>query len=173
MGWQERCAALEVLLGNHEASMLAALSGEPRWLDAWLGFGGRETLISYGVPAGLLDIGTPGEIAEAMLHHIPDAHRRWLDGLPLSLSSGDYFFAHAGVRPGVALDAQDPEDLLWIRGDFLSSRADLGAVVIHGHSVRPQVEEKPNRIGIDTGAYATGKLTAIGLEGTERWFLQT
>ena len=87
--------------------------------------------------------------------------------------SGDYLFVHAGVRPKVALDAQKASDLRWIREPFLSSTADHGAVVVHGHTITDAVEDRGNRIGIDTGAYASGRLTVLGVEGTERWFLTT
>jgi serine/threonine protein phosphatase 1 len=88
------------------------------------------------------------------------------------LQFGDYFFTHAGIRPGVSLEEQDRQDLRWIRSPFLESEEDYGVVVVHGHTVRNEVEMRLNRIGIDTGAYATGVLTALGLEGTERWLIQ-
>src|SRR3546814_343264 len=104
---------------------------------------------------------------------VPHGVLMWIRSLPLSRRIGDYLFVHADVRPGVPLDQQDPADLRWIRRDFLDSEEDHGAIVVHGHSVRPEVEIHPNRIGIDTGAYASGRLTALGLEGSERWILQT
>ena len=104
---------------------------------------------------------------------VPAAHLRLLQDLELMVTLGDYAFVHAGVRPGIALDDQDEKDLRWIRGDFIDSAADFGAVVVHGHTIRDEVEERANRIGIDTGAYASGRLTAIGLEGTDRWYLST
>lgn len=173
MGWSEGFARLEVLLGNHEASMLAACRGDTRLTSSWLTYGGRETLLSYGVPPGLLAIGSDEELAAAAQGHIPQDHRDWLDARPLSIINGDYWFVHAGIMPGVALDDQDARDLLWIRDEFLDSDVDHGGVVIHGHSISEEVEERPNRIGIDTGAYASGRLTALGLEGEERWYLQT
>src|SRR3546814_15814378 len=90
----------------------------------------------------------------------------------MSRRIGDYLFVHAGVRPGVPLDEQDPVDMRWIRREFLESEADHGAVVVHGHSIRPEVQMCPNRIGIDTGAYASDRLTAIGLDGARRWVIQ-
>ncbi|MGP1282303.1 MAG: metallophosphoesterase [Parasphingopyxis sp.] len=171
--WSAGFAAMEVLLGNHEASLLAVLEGETRWLDSWLGYGGRETLASYGVPADMLDIAESAEIAHAVRSHIPESHAAWLKARPLSLRRGDYLFAHAGIRPGRDLDAQDAKDLLWIRSEFLDSEADHGAVIVHGHSIAPQPETRHNRIGIDTGAYFSDTLTALCLEGRERRFIQS
>jgi serine/threonine protein phosphatase 1 len=90
-----------------------------------------------------------------------------------NLRIGDYYFVHAGIRPEIALDKQTDDDRLWIRDEFLESRKRHGAIIVHGHSIKPEVEERPNRIGLDTGAYATGRLTAVGLEGSNRWFLST
>ncbi|QLC25481.1 serine/threonine protein phosphatase [Parasphingopyxis algicola] len=173
LSWSAGFADMEVLLGNHEASMLAVLAGETRWLDSWLGYGGRETLASYGVPSDLLDMGASADIARAVQSHIPDSHAQWLKDRPLSLRRGDYLFAHAGIRPGRALAAQEARDLLWIRSEFLDSEDDHGAVVVHGHSITPQPEERHNRIGIDTGAYFSDTLTALCLEGGERRFIQS
>jgi serine/threonine protein phosphatase 1 len=101
------------------------------------------------------------------------SHRRFLDRLRLVHREGDYLFVHAGIRPGRPLDAQDPEDLLWIRGEFLFSELDHGAVIVHGHTISDEPQIRPNRIGIDTGAFVTGRLTALALEGTRRDILQT
>jgi len=173
MGWDERFASLEGLLGNHEASMLAACRGDTRWTSNWLTYGGRETLLSYGVPPGLIAIGSDEELAAAARAYIPQSHRDWLDERPLSVVIGDYWFVHAGISPGTPLEEQETRDLLWIRDEFLDNDADHGGVVVHGHSISEEVEERPNRIGLDTGAYASGRLTALGLEGEERWYLQT
>ena len=102
----------------------------------------------------------------------PDAHRAFLDRLSLTLTVGDYLFAHAGVRPGVPLDAQADRDLIWIRYDFLESDADFGKVVVHGHTPSETPEARKNRINVDTGVYFTGVLTAVRLEGETRRFLQ-
>ncbi len=104
---------------------------------------------------------------------VPDTHRAFLEDMADSVTFGDYLLVHAGIRPGIALDAQSRRDLRWIRGPFLDAREDLGFTVVHGHTISEQVEVRPNRIGIDTGAYATGVLTALVLEGTSRSFLQT
>ena len=103
---------------------------------------------------------------------MPEAHRAFLDGLALSHIEGGYFFVHAGIRPGVPLDRQAENELLWIREPFLGSTANHGKVVVHGHSVAREPESLANRIGIDTGACFGGKLTALVLEGGKRRFLQ-
>jgi serine/threonine protein phosphatase 1 len=156
------------LLGNHEAMMRAVLAGDEDWLETWRHNGAAETLESYGI-AG--EWGPP-LIAEAR-RRIPLAHRRLLDSLATCHVDGDYLFVHAGLRPGVALDRQDPEDLVWIRRAFLDSGADFGHIVVHGHSISPEVVLRPNRIGIDTGAYRSGVLTALVLENTARGVFQT
>lgn len=171
--WGEDWARLECLLGNHEASMLAVLEGKLRWLRSWLTYGGVETLLSYGVERTVIETGDREEIAAAAREAIPQPHRDWLAERPLHLAREDYLFVHAGIKPGLPIEEQEAEDLLWIREEFLASRADHGAIVVHGHSIREDIDERSNRIGIDTGAYATGRLTAIGLEGKDRWFLQS
>lgn len=171
--WDRSFAQMWVLLGNHEASLLAVLKGETDWIDSWLGYGGRETLISYGVSSDLLARGDTDEISTAAVLHVPDSHHDWLKDCPTVLQRGDYIFAHAGIRPGVSLPDQKVKDLLWIRSEFLDSEQDHGAIIVHGHSISPQPENLPNRIGIDTGAYFSNTLTALGLEGSARWFIQS
>ena len=160
-----------VLQGNHESMMLQALDGEPGVLRAWLRVGGRETLQSYGIDPDRF--AADSELIAHANQVIPRAHLEWLRSLPLTARSGDYFFCHAGVRPGVPLRKQAAVDLLWIREEFLEAEHAYGAVVVHGHSVHTTVESRPNRIGIDTGAYRTGVLTAICLEGTGRTIIST
>jgi len=162
------------LIGNHE-SYLLRLFDDTSVAAAWLANGGRETLSSYGVapPAGV-DIDAAAEYLQAQLHAcVPAAHMAFLRSLVLRHREGDYLFVHAGVRPGVALDRQDAEDLIWIRGEFLADDRDFGAVVVHGHSISERPQNLPNRIGIDTGAYASGRLTCAVLWDTERRFLST
>jgi hypothetical protein len=134
-----------------------------------------STLESYGVR---LDPRLPGPARVTAAHAalraaIPHRHLAVLRGMRSHLSVGDYLLVHAGVRPGVPLDAQDPADLMWIREDFLDSGADHGKVVVHGHTIVRAPEVRRNRIGIDTGAFATGRLTALVLEGEDRRFLST
>lgn len=162
------------LKGNHEQAMLDALAaGGNRMMERWRNFGGRDTMRSYRVPSTLSFGDDMDALRTDLLHRIPQHHLDWLRGLPLSCRVGDYLFVHAGIRPGIPLDAQDPIDLMWIREDFLNSRVDHGCVVVHGHSIKPLVDERLNRIGIDTGAYKSGRLTALALAGTTRRFLAT
>lgn len=142
-------------------------------LRMWLAQGGVEALASWGIDRTVLDAGSEPEIISAASAAIPAAERAWIANLPLSFARGDYLFVHAGIRPGVPLDRQSRRDLLWIRDSFLLSTRDHGVVVVHGHTVSESVEDRGNRIGIDTGTYVTGRLTALGLEGDARWTLST
>lgn len=171
LGWARTIA----LKGNHEDAMAGALDGDTRTLGVWLRNGGRAALASWGIDPAIADDpqATAGEVTAAIAAAIPPAQRAWLAARPLHFRLGDYYFVHAGVKPGVPLDRQTRRDALWIRDEFLESRRDHGAVVVHGHSITVEIEDLPNRIGLDTGAYATGRLTALGLEGDRRWFLQT
>jgi serine/threonine protein phosphatase 1 len=110
---------------------------------------------------------------EAVRSAIPVEHVEFLQSFDDTFRAGDFLFVHAGIRPGLPLNEQSASDLRWIREPFLSDPADHGFVIVHGHTIREQVEERVNRIGIDTGAYRFGVLTALGLEGTSRWFLQS
>ncbi len=149
------------LRGNHEALLLAGYGEEAepeaRWV--WHVNGGAAALRSYSA----------GGESEGV---IPEAHLAFMRALPLSWREGGYFFAHAGVRPGVALEAQTEQDLLWIRQPFLGSEESHGAVVVHGHTPVQAVELRANRIGIDTGAVFGGPLTCVVLEGERMGFLE-
>jgi serine/threonine protein phosphatase 1 len=160
------------LKGNHEAYAHQVLS-DPSVLSDWLQIGGANTLLSYGVaPSGCdRDQQAQQAIAASFRQALPDSHYHFLQGLGLSLSCGDYFFVHAGVRPGIPLVRQSEQDLLWIRDDFLLHEEDFGKVVVHGHSPTNLPDIRPNRINIDTGAYATGRLTCLVLEGDGMRFL--
>lgn len=166
-------AVTTTLMGNHELAMIEALDGDRDMLRMWLTQGGVAALASWGVDDRVLDAGSEPEIVAAASAAIPAAERAWIANRPLSFARGDYLFVHAGIRPGVPLDRQSRRDLLWIRDSFLLSTRDHGVVVVHGHTVCESVEDRGNRIGIDTGAYATGRLTALGLEGEARWTLST
>ena len=161
------------LKGNHEELLIRVWDGDRQTASTFHRAGGRETLMSYGVTAEQYDGWDLGDVTEATGRVVPKAHIDFLRSFRPAYRLGDYFFAHAGVRPGIALDDQEEKDLRWIRAEFIESTADFGAVVVHGHTIRDDVEERANRIGIDTGAYASGRLTAVGLEGTERWYLAT
>lgn len=163
-----------LLLGNHDLWLREFLAGAPVG-DAWLQFGGDATLASYGV--GLdRSLPEPERLAAAraaLLERFPPGHRRLLDELEPAFGFGDYFFCHAGVRPGVPLEAQSEADLLWIREPFLSFAGEFGKIVVHGHTVEDRPVVRRNRIGIDTGACWTGRLTCLVLEGDEHRFLAT
>ena len=161
------------LKGNHESIMLDFLE-DPSYLGQWLANGADATFRSYGMDvAELIRKGAPPETwRRAFLASLPEAHRDFFETLELAVSFGDYFFVHAGVRPGVPLEAQDPKDLIWIRSPFLQSDEDFGKIVVHGHTPRPTPEIRANRIGIDTGAVFTDRLTALRLEDGSRRLLQ-
>jgi serine/threonine protein phosphatase 1 len=161
------------LKGNHEALLEAFLSN-PSVAEHWRHLGGLETIHSYRVPAGELMIGRNHEsTAEGLRAAVPEKHLKFLASLQTSITVGKYFLCHAGVRPGVPLERQSIEDLLWIRDEFLSSTADFGKIVVHGHTPTERPEILPNRINVDTGAYATGRLTCVVLESSEPRFLTT
>ena len=159
------------LLGNHEQMLLEAYS-DPAAVEGWLVNGGVHTLLSYGAEA-LAAPRTARSVQMAFRSAFPPAHRQFMAGLARVASFGGYIFVHAGLRPGRRLEQQAADDLVWIREPFLSSTADFGAVVIHGHTPVSVPEIRPNRINIDTGAVFTGRLTCIVLEGQERRFLRT
>ncbi len=157
------------LLGNHEAMMRDFVErGENG--DLWSHNGGDATLESYDLPAAVATaFGGAARCRGAM----PETHLDFLAGLRLHHREGDYLFVHAGILPGVPLERQREEDLTWIREPFLNSEEDHGAIVVHGHTPRHEVEVRANRIGIDTGAFATGVLTCLVLEDDRRAFLRT
>lgn len=162
------------LKGNHEAMLLGSLGGLNGMLPFWLANGGRATLTSYGVPdSHSQDAFSDGRLVAAMNEALPPRHREFLDRLQISVAFGDYFFVHAGVRPGTALDAQEEDDCIYIREPFLSHGGSFGKIVVHGHTPVAEPEIRANRIGIDTGAVFTGRLTALRLEDTSQTFLAT
>jgi serine/threonine protein phosphatase 1 len=159
------------LAGNHEDFLMTFLEDEGVF-KAWRNFGGLETLHSYGIDIGLAMAGRDFKTVQtAFAARLPESHRHFLEALEVSTAIGDYFFCHAGIRPGVPLDHQDRDDLLNIRDPFLSSDAEHGKLIVHGHTPSVAPEIRPNRIGIDTAAYATGRLTCLVLEKDERRFL--
>jgi serine/threonine protein phosphatase 1 len=161
------------LKGNHEL-MFESFLRDPSVADQWRRFGGLETLMSYGVPVGSLMLGKNYEqAAEALKAAVPQSHLEFLSALRTSLSVGQYFLCHAGIRPGVALERQSADDLLWIRGPFLDSRADFGKIIVHGHTPAEKPEVLANRINIDTGAYMTNRLTCVALGREPVRFLST
>lgn len=161
------------LKGNHELIAIKCLSDRGLF-DQWLRLGGLETLVSYGVPAETLANGKQiAELQSAFHGALPQAHFRFFRDLKNSFECGDFFFAHAGVKPNVELSRQKENDLLWIRGEFLTSTDDFGKIVVHGHTPTHEIEVAPNRINIDTGAFATGRLSCLVLEGEELSVIDT
>lgn len=161
-----------VLLGNHEDAMLRTIDGEPGMLTRWMRFGGDATLQSFGITPPRDEDDYP-RVMQQMRSDIPENYVNWLRRRPISVRSGDYLFCHAGIRPGVEIARQKTDDMLWIRDEFLESDEAHGVVVVHGHSISPDVELRHNRIGVDTGAYRTGILTAAFLSDTVCHILST
>jgi serine/threonine protein phosphatase 1 len=181
----DSCAVVETILeiklpkttvialnGNHEVSMLSFLD-DPLKGKRWLHYGGDATLRSYGITVSACDLEGQDivEIGERFRQTLPGKHRTFFEGLSESYAVGDYFFAHAGVDPTLSLENQKEEDLLWIRDNFLLHEQAYEKVIIHGHSITPSPEFKSNRIGIDTGAFYSDKLTCLVLEGDDKQIL--
>ena len=160
------------LAGNHEEMFLDSFE-KIATLRHFLRYGGKETVLSYPLAPEQYERMSHEEIQAALPRLVPARHLAYLRAMEDHITIGDYLFVHAGVRPGVDLAEQRSSDLRWIREPFLDHAGDHGAIVIHGHTITEEVVQRRNRIGIDTGAYLSGRLTAIGLERTERWFLNT
>jgi serine/threonine protein phosphatase 1 len=162
------------LLGNHEEVFLTVChKRDTKTLRFFLKIGGDATLQSYPITRSeymALDL---VELADRLPTLVPESHLTFLQSFEDQIVIGDYAFVHAGIRPGVALSEQKRSDMRWIREEFTEHRGDLEKVVVFGHTIYDDIEERGSRIGIDTGAYKSGTLTAIGLEGAERWYLQT
>lgn len=167
--WQER-RAVRILMGNHEEMFLRALEQEEA-MRQFLRFGGREMLLSYPLDPLVYTRAELDEVAGLARAVIPPEDIAFVQGFEDMVRLGDYLFVHAGIRPGIALEDQRPADLRWIREPFLDHAESFGPVVVHGHTIADAPDVRHNRIGIDTGAYRSGQLTAIGLEGTTRWLL--
>ena len=175
MDLSARDPRMTVLRGNHDNIFALFLQSPPRidprlrkelsWLHPRLG--GRETLASYGIDPDL----PPEELHTAARRAVPQAHRAFLGALPLSIRLDDCLLVHAGIRPGLSLEAQDPEDLYWIRHEFLDDRRNHGALVVHGHTPVDKVEHHGNRLAIDTGAAYGGPLSAVVVEGRQVFLL--
>lgn len=161
------------LKGNHEQAMLGFLD-EPSAGPKWCEYGGDNALRSYGlrVPDLAHRAEAWARVAADLRHKLTDREIEFLENLELSITIGDYFFSHAGARPGVALDRQAAEDLMWIRQPFLHSQTAFERVVVHGHTPTARAHADHRRIGIDTKAYHSGVLSALRLEGFERGLLQ-
>jgi serine/threonine protein phosphatase 1 len=162
---------LHVLLGNHEEMFLRSFA-DLDVLRQFLRHGGRETLLSYGIPRKRYAAADVREIQQLAREAVPIEDLEFIAGFEDMITVGDYLFVHAGIAPGVPIAEQKTSDLRWIREPFLSYLEDHGAVVVHGHTIAGQPVLRANRIGIDTGAYDSGRLTALVLEGTGRRFLE-
>lgn len=162
---------VRILLGNHEEMLLDALDSE-EVLRNFLRFGGRETVLSYPIDHAAYHQAELTETLALIRAALPEEDLAFIRGFEDMITIGDYLFVHAGVRPDVPLGEQRSADLRWIREPFLSHASSFGPVVVHGHTIFDQPQIGHNRIGIDTGAYRTGRLTALGLEGTARWVIE-
>lgn len=161
------------ILGNHEELMLKAIAGDIDAFQTWMAHGGVATVRSYGIDTRRLTGLKVEDFRRRVADAIPQSHVEFLRSAVDSVRFGDYLLVHAGILPGRPIEEQLAKDLRWIRQAFLSSSADHGCVVVHGHSQGAVIEVKANRIGIDTGAYHSGVLTAVWFEGVERGFIQT
>ena len=161
------------LMGNHEEVLINAWEGDDSSTRLFHRIGGRATMLSYGMNAVDYDTADIAELTALIGDHVPMAHIAFLRRFEDYHRAGDYLFVHAGIKPGVEIERQSPIDMRWIRDKFLDDTREHGALVVHGHSIAPGVDENPNRVGIDTGAYDSGVLTAIGIEGTQRWYLSS
>ncbi|BBB08650.1 metallophosphoesterase [Sphingopyxis sp. EG6] len=160
-----------LLIGNHEECFLAALGGDTRRLRYFMRIGGDATVRSYWKDDASLASASFEEVAEQLQQRVPAEHVTFLGMGEDVIEIGDYAFVHAGIRPGVPLEKQSLADLRWIRDDFLDNLGDHGKMIVHGHSITNEPDEQANRIGIDIGAFRSGSLVALGLEGVTRWFL--
>lgn len=166
-----RTRTVRAIAGNHEEMLLASLESE-QTLRRFLEHGGKETILSYFADRNEYNRLSIAELRQNLVSIIPQDHLTFFRSLEDFVCIGQYVFVHAGIRPGVELGAQDPHDLRWIRQGFLDCDHDLGVIVVHGHTICQDVELRSNRAGIDTGAYLHGKLSALALEGSSRWFLE-
>jgi serine/threonine protein phosphatase 1 len=162
-----------LLKGNHEEVFVLAARGDRHAARTLVSMGGIASLTSFGFSEDEIGRGSFADLAALMKARIPREVVAFLDAGEDKIAIGDYLFVHAGIRPEVPIAEQSGGDLRWIRGEFLESRIDHGAMIVHGHTISETVTTCGNRIGLDTGAYRTGNLTAMGLEGEERWFLST
>ena len=160
-----------LLIGNHEECFLAALVGDVRHLRYFMRIGGDATVRSYWKDDASLASASFEEVSEQLRQRVPAEHVKFLGDGEDVIEIGDYAFVHAGIRPGVPLEKQALADLRWIRDEFLDDMGDHGKMIVHGHSITSVPDEQANRIGIDIGAFRSGSLAALGLEGSKRWFL--
>ncbi len=168
--WSQR-RTVRILLGNHEEMLLRALDSD-EVMRHFLRFGGRETVLSYLAEPNQYHRAELSEARALMEAAIPQGDLDFIRSFEDSIAVGDYLFVHAGIDPETPLDAQRAGDLRWIREPFLSHTDSFGPVVVHGHTITNKPQIRHNRIGLDTGAYRSGRLTALGLQGTARWLIE-
>ena len=168
---RSRTDELLLLKGNHEAMFLEFFDN-PSLLGHWRQFGGLQTLISYGLKPSLNPtLDEQKELARELARRMPPAHRKLIAAIPHSFAVGDFFFVHAGVRPGIPFKDQKEEDLLWIREDFLLHERDYEKIVVHGHTPVAEPDVRSNRVNLDVGAYATGRLACLVIDGETLAFI--
>lgn len=165
-------AAVRFLKGNHEEVFQRCAEGDERATRHFIRMGGRETILSYPIDVDDYDALSVAELAERMTTLVPRDHLAFVTSFENCVTIGDYAFVHAGIRPGVPVSEQRKEDMRWIRDGFINDTRMHDMMVVHGHTIAEDVELLPNRIGVDTGAYRTGRLSAVGLEGEARWVVQ-
>lgn len=162
------------LMGNHEEVFVRACrKRDSKVTRFFLRIGGEATVLSYPISRAEYITLDMDQLSDRLTTLVPQEHLDFIDSFEDQIIIGDYAFVHAGIRPGVPLSQQKPSDLRWIREEFVDQRGDLEKIIVYGHTIYEDVEERGSRIGIDTGAYASDKLTALALEGGERWYLQT
>jgi serine/threonine protein phosphatase 1 len=168
--WQQR-RPVRILAGNHEEMFLRSFNSLEMFRH-FLRHGGRETVLSYGVDRAAFAQAELEQAQQMMRAAVPAEDLAFLEGFEDMIAVGDYLFVHAGIDPRVPIQEQKVHDLRWIREPFLSHSEAHGQVVVHGHTITDVPEDCGNRIGIDTGAFMTGRLTALALEGTERRYIE-
>lgn len=176
MAYRDRSEAagrrVRFLMGNHEEMFLESISGNVRALRYFVKYGGRETILSYGLSRTDYDALDFDQLADRLLTLVPRAHADFVRDFEHAIIIGDYAFVHAGIRPGTPIAEQAAKDMRWIREDFLASDAAHEKMIVFGHTIFDAVDRPGNRIGVDTGAYRTGILSAVALEGAEQRILQ-
>ncbi|NNC59548.1 MAG: serine/threonine protein phosphatase [Erythrobacter sp.] len=168
--WQER-RNVQILAGNHEEMFLQSFN-DTKVLRHFIRHGGRETILSYGVPQKKYNKASLDELQALIHEYVSEQDRAFIASFSEMVVAGDYVFVHAGIKPGIELEAQSREDLLWIRERFLDYDEAHPLFVVHGHTIVEKIDRRTNRIGIDTGAFRYGKLTALVLEGSSRRVIQ-
>ncbi|MEW4467211.1 metallophosphoesterase family protein [Parasphingorhabdus sp. JC815] len=173
MQLKQKLGNVRFLMGNHEEVFLQAASGNEKATRFFTRIGGKETILSYEISMQEYMNLDSAALAVRLPDLIPASHIDFVKSFEDQITIGDYAFVHAGIRPGLSLEEQKPKDLRWIREEFLSAKEPHEKVIVYGHTINGDVVEKSNRIGIDTGAYYTEKLTALALEADQRWYLDT